>query len=319
MIVFIGINIYKNIFGDNIRHYSQYIFPCQGQISTLKAENTTISFFVLDEKKISELSSEKNIKRIYVQTKNEKNIEATSWEVQEAFEFSEADKYSTKKLSFKIRINNKQIIKKLVICYADKEEVFDIGNLTIYPLDVSDEMASVSISSDPSICIGKEDEMIDSSKYTKALAPSIKSLFFSVNMQANDLHINQIDFGIKGMGIEPKTCKKMPLNTDFGVAFSSDSSNQVYTLEDSMNQLPNQLLNLKVEKSEKIDMGYLVAIRKSFDFEEKPCSLYISPIYSCKDDITNKEFLFGDPLYFIMSPEIMNNKVATKLLKELGK
>lgn len=36
MIVFIGINIYKNIFGDNIRHYSQYIFPCQGQITTLK-------------------------------------------------------------------------------------------------------------------------------------------------------------------------------------------------------------------------------------------------------------------------------------------
>lgn len=104
-----------------------------------------------------------------------KNIEATSWEVQEAFELKQIS--ILQKLSFKIRINNKQIIKKLVICYADKEEVFDIGNLTIYPLDVSDEMASVSISSDPSICIGKEDEMIDSSKYTKALAPSIKSLF----------------------------------------------------------------------------------------------------------------------------------------------
>lgn len=319
MTVYIGTNIYKNIFGDNIRHYSQYIFPCQGQITTLKGENTTISFFVLDEKKISELSSKKNIKRIYIQSKEGQEIEATSWEVEEAFEFSEADKYSTKKLSLKIRIKHKHIIQKLVICYADKEEVFDIGNLTIYPLDISNEMASVSISSDPSIRIRMEDEMIDSSKYTKPIAPLFTSLFFSVNMQANDLHINRIDFGIKGMGIEPKTCKKMPLNTDFGVDFSADLSNQVYTIEDSINQLPSQILNLKVEKAEKVDMGYLVAIRKSTDFDRNPYSLYISPIYSCKDDITNKEFLFGDPIYYIMSPQIMNNQVAAKLLKEQGK
>ena len=113
-----------------------------------------------------------------------------------------------------------------------------------------------------------------------------------------------------------KTIKQVLTTMQYWLSEVSKHNDKTIKITDN---LKLALLNLKVEKSEKIDMGYLVAIRKSFDFEEKPCSLYISPIYSCKDDITNKEFLFGDPLYFIMSPEIMNNKVATKLLKELGK
>lgn len=322
IVVGISATIYKKMVGTDIRHYAQYIFPCKGQISTLKNESTFINFYVLDEKKISELSNKENIKKIYLTTKDNENIEVQDWKIEEAFEFSQADKFYSKKLSLNITVNKEEIIQKLNIQYADETETFEIGNLRVCPIDNSNEMSSIWISSDPSLHVDKmdeTDELMDLESHMEAMPPTFTMLSFSINSMLDDMTINSIDFGIKGMGVDPETCKQIPYETDFGTAFTKDPANQVYTTAECMNQLPTQEMNLEIRRTDNEEIIYLVALRKNKKYVEEACSLYISPIYSCTDNTTDVNFLFGDPMYYIMLPQILNNHVAEELLKELGK
>jgi alpha-N-acetylglucosamine transferase len=46
------VTIYKKLNGTSIEHYAQYMFPCKGQIITMKGIEASIEFRILDEKEM---------------------------------------------------------------------------------------------------------------------------------------------------------------------------------------------------------------------------------------------------------------------------
>lgn len=306
--------IYKIVNGTNIEHYAQYIFPCQGQIITMKNEETSIDFIILDEKEISELSDKKNINAIYFETTDGKEIKVSDWEIYGDAGSYQSDKFSMKQLKVCTTLEKEVVIKNLKIVYPDKEEMFDIGMLKIVPLDVSNQTASTHIIS---TLIGDGTDNVFINEDTELLPYTSDFMHFTA-YAFEDITVNNIDFGIDGLGIEPSTLQEVPKNMDFGQSFMNDPDNSVYLSQNPLDKLPKQDLELHIDGGKEEYTNYIIAIRESKEYKNVPISTYFAPLYTCTENSTNVKYTYGDLNYMILSPQIVNDKNAERLLKEYG-
>lgn len=308
------VTIYKKLNGTSIEHYAQYMFPCKGQIITMKGVKASIEFRILDEKEISELSDKNNIKGITFVNSAEKEIKAADWEVYDEGGLYQSDKYSSKTLVVRADFEEETTIKKLNITYPDKEESFEVGSLKILPLEGSNQSASTQIYSTPWKQGGEDFFINDDSPILSSPANvlQLSSLPFI------DITINKIDLGIEGLGIDPSTIREVPENMDFGEPFEKDPSNQTYLSQEVFDELPDPNMELSIEAGTDEYVSHIVAIRKSKDYDDSPATIYYSPLYTCTENSSGVEYLYGDMNYMISPPSILTDKNAEQLLEEFG-
>ncbi len=305
---------YKFLSGIYIRHYAQFIFPCQGRIVTLVDHEATISFNVLDECKISELSDKQNIRGIEFITQKGDTILAKDWNVSEAG-FYQGNKFSAKKISITALFKEQAIIQKLKLVYPDKTEVFDIDSLTIDPIIITNEAAYAQINSSP---MGFNPGNVPINADSDTQLSSVSMLHLYISMLGKDYIIQHIDLGIPGMGVDPATAKFIPANTDFGVSFTNDPANRVYLENEIIAVLPDQKVNIELNNTGDKLVELIIAVRKTKEYTDKPVSTYLSPLFTCMDTSTNTQYVYGNFDYYIDSPFIISDKSAGKLLKEFG-
>lgn len=307
---------YKFFIGTHIRHYNQYIFPCQGRIIASESGEARIRLHILDEQKISELSDKQNIKNVDFITQDGGRIKATGWEINENAGFYQGDKYAAKELNIVATFKEQTVIQKIVLAYPDKKEIFDIGELKIYPLTPNDMMAYIQIISTPLSFDGQEG-LINGN--TGILTRMATALIIKVNTPWKNIRIDKIDLGVHGMGIDPSTAKIMPSEIDFGQSFMNEPSNSIYFLQDRVNSLPAQDMGIEIQKTKNEFTSVLIALRQDKEYKAEAASLYMSPIFTCTDTSSNEQFIYGNNSnYYISTPLIVNAKTAEKLLKEHG-
>lgn len=129
-----GVIMGKQLLSPRIHHDKQYIFPCQGQITVWGGENeqypNEIHFYILDEKKDSEMSDVSNIKGIWMTTETGERKEAESWTLMETG--AHGNSYLERELRAVMPFTEETYtIKELTIVYPDTKETFEIGNLTV--------------------------------------------------------------------------------------------------------------------------------------------------------------------------------------------
>ena len=307
---------YKWISGTHIRHYQQYIFPCQGRISTYANSPAKISFYVLDEETISELSDQQNILRINLIEENDNVVSADDWGVSDNAGFYSESKYSAKELSVTLTLERVVVVKKLEIVYADKTESFDIGSLTIEPMENSEFEASTQIISYP-MGVTSQNKFLNND--TDFFVDDKTLLQISANTLAGGYRITKIEFGIPGLGINPSTLKVIPENMDFGKTFTEDLTNETYFSALVTEQMPDQEISLEVENMDGEFTNAIIGLVKSQQYDEAPMAIYYSPVFACVDNETNAEYRYSNPNYIISAPTITSDDYAQRLLEEQGK
>lgn len=313
IITTIGITfLYKALSGIHIEHFAQYIYPCEGQIATLAGSDSVVSFHVFDEKDISELSEKNNIISIILVDQSGYEIVAKDWNIESAG-FYMGKKHSAKQLSVTASFTEETTIKTLKIIYPDKTESFNIGSLTIRPIEMGELASYTQISSDL-FTFDSSNRMVDEDSTFFTEIPS--AILLIANSLNKDYYIYGIDFGLPGLGIDPSTLKFVSEDTDYGESFTGNPENEMYFLTKPLDVLPEQKINVEIAGE---DFSYMIiALRQSKSFNTKPVSLYISPVFTCADKISGEQYLYADLNYYIMTPQIVNDEYLTMILKELG-
>ena len=305
---------YKYFYGTRIQHFAQYIYPCEGQIVTVPDNQTVVSFYVLDEKDISELSEKSNINSVALIDQNGDEWVADDWDVVEAG-FYQGNEFSAKELDITLSFTQEITIELLRIKYPDKTETFNIGSLKIYPLTMDNLAANTQIYSLPD-SMNLKNMMIDEDSVYYQVLPSLLNI--TANSLLESYSIINIDFGIQGLGVDPSTEKFVTADTDFGTSFTNDPDNETYLVSDAVDELPNQNIDIDIE-SIGSDFSYvIIALRHDINYDMEPASKYISPIYTCVDNVTNQQYIYGDFNYYIITPQVVSDGYAASLLKEFG-
>jgi hypothetical protein len=120
------------------------------------------------------------------------------------------------------------------------------------------------------------------------------------------------------MGIDPSTVRLMPENPVFDQTFVNDPSNSEYLLGDAVDNLPDQKLNIEIQNTRNEYTNFLVAVKRSKEYNINPVTIYFAPLYTCTDPSDGIQYIYGDFNYVMNSPKIVSDKYAEKLLKELG-
>lgn len=307
----------KTINGTSIQHYKQYIIPAKGQIVTSFNADTNISFYVLDEIPISEIAEKENIKNITLVTKDDTYISSNNWEVESGI--SDSSDYEMKKLSIQASFDREVYLNKIIIEYKDKKEEFSIGSLKICPMeDVT--LASRLFVYNDIINASSESRVINSSNI-EYISPQCTVLQFSLdNSMEEGFIINNIDFGIDGMGIEPETMKGINGELDFGSSFSTNKEYESYRQTKVVEKLPDQTVKFKIDNqdTEGVYDQYIVSVRKNKEYQEDFTCIYVNPIFSCTNLKDKKEFKTASTVYSIMQPIIANESYVNKILEEYG-
>lgn len=298
-----GILIGKQYMGMRIRHYKQYIFPCQGQIVTPKGGAATIRFEVMDEEEHSELAEKSNIKKILLTTETGEQIEAEDWEIGEGV--TTAHKYVARILYLSVSTEQEFTIRELTIVYPDTKETFDIGNLKVCPIDqpywiqMWGECFDYTPDSD-----NPYDRDEESGRHS--LDATAVSVFGRLGSDRESVTIRRIDFGIPGLGMDPDSVRlEQGEDLEMGMelmSFMSQPENEIYTRGVTVETLSDQDINLEITEP---TFRIWAAAQKSGEYNDRMVSLYIAPVYYCIDPVTQEEVVYGDwESYYIASPKM---------------
>jgi len=308
---------YRFIFGIHIRHYNQYIIPCQGQRITHANYSIPITFFVLDEVDLSELSSKENILMISLKSDQGSEILATNWEIQAGAGFYSGTEFYAKRLSVYATFSESIVINKLEIVYLDKTESFDIGELAVQLMPVNNYISETQIYS-TFFDLSTHDSMMNQSD---DYFLSVMTVF---SIQANAFsdegyQIQRVDLGIDGLGISPSTLRIVSGTVDYGVSFTQDPDNADYINVDNVEQLPNSDILIHVGGSEAGYIQNILGLCKTNSYYESPIVTYYCPIFTCLDIETGEIYEFGDPNnVFFNAPYIINDDYVRNLIEDYG-
>lgn len=315
LVIFIGLAlICKFVIGTKIEHSKQYIFPCEGRIFAFSGGQSTISFYVLDEKKISELSDKNNIKSIALIDQNGARHMAEDWSIESAG-FYQGTTYSAKKLNVILRIEQEIVVTSIEIKYPDTIESLDIGALTITPLEVDNISAATQILAIPD-SISLERDIVNNNTTYSQNTPSV--LYLSASSFKEGFTIKNIDLGITGLGVDPSTSKFVDKAMDFGKSFTDNSENKAYFLSDALNKLPNQEMDLFIESTKTDSVNLILAIKHDKSYSTEPTTKYFSPLYTCIDAASGKQFIYANSDYLCLTPNLVSDTYIASLLEEFG-
>lgn len=300
---------YQMVAGTRIRHYKQFVLPCRGRVCGYSS--AYVEFDILDEKEISELSNSKNICYIRLQTKDGEKLSATEWTIYDESTVYRSKLYFGKCLRIGVDFDKTQTITKLEIAYPDKTEIFDIGELTLEMIGSNSHEVNTEIFS-----------MLytQSSRRDFADIPDVEMgtpICMEVSAHAMSRHycIQKVDFGIAGLGIEPKTWKE---TKELGGIDFDDPRNQEYNETEVVAQLPNQRVQIEVTEMGEDKLYGIVAIRNTEEYKATMTADYYAPIYTCTDLESGEEYTYGNVNYYISRPLIRNDEIMTQLLEEHG-
>lgn len=310
-----SIIVYKAISHSTIEHFKQYIVPCEGRIASYEDTNALLVFYVLDETSISEMADSKNIHAIHLVSENGEKIDAKEWEVSDGSGFYSGNKYSQKNLS--VTISNSRSINfvSMEIVYSDKTETFDIGKLSVYSQTISNLEACTQISSqvwDDDPYKGIMNATVEKILYQETL------LDFSAYSLGENINIDSIDLGIPGMGIDPSTIQEVSENTNIQQEITNQNPvYNKYTISNIIERMPEQTVNISISGADD-SRRFLLGLRITAEYLNKPMVRYFSPIYYCTDQQTGEKYAYVNMNYLMVSSAITSDEYALKLLEENG-
>ena len=317
VIVIIFSVTYRFFSGLHIRHYNQYIIPCQGQRIAYNNYTIPLTFFVLDEVDISELSSKENIIMIYLNSDEGSIVQATNWEIQEGAGFYSGTEFFAKRLKVFATFTSSMSINNLEIVYLDKTEVFDVGELNIKVMNPNNYIAETQIFSS-FLDLSTQDSFMNQNENYFASVMTIFSIQ-SNSFSEMGYQIQNINLGIEGLSINPSSLKMVNNSMDYGISFTSNPDNEVYIHVMNVDILPNPNIEINVGGP---DSGYyysILGLCKTDDFNSLPIVTYYCPIFNCFDIESNESFEFGDPNnVFIDTPYFFNDDYVRELVEDYG-
>lgn len=307
----VGILIGKQYMGTRIRHYKQYMFPCQGQVPVWGKghEDLTsrIRFYLLDEEEFSEMAELSNIRRIYITTETGEELETKDWTLTRLNSGSEL--YIKRCLEVSLPfVTGEYVIRELTIVYPDTEETFEVGDLKIIPLEdtlyylgmgdivmenTCTDLTSTIPQETPSLLLLNEAE--------KHLYPMDSTMLRVEGCMYGDLKsmtIQKIDFGIPGFGIDPESIRleqNAEQNYYFGhfdeYAFAEDPENALYMGKERVREIPEQLLDITVTEQ---SFQIIASTVKTEAYDSYMKNLYLNPVFYCRDNTRETDFIYGD-------------------------
>lgn len=308
---------YRYIFGLHIRHYNQYIIPCQGQRIAYTNYSIPLTFFVLDEVDLSELASNDNIMMINLKSDDGLTVQASNWEIKDGAGFYSGTEFFAKRLKVFATFTMSMNINVLEIVYVDKTELFDIGDLYIKLIITNNNIADTQIFSSFLDLSTQNSSMDQNSDFFS----STMTLF---SMQANSFsemgyRVQNIDLGINGLYINPSSLRMVGPSMNYGNAFTQDSENAEYLTVMNVDVIPNIQVDINVAGTE---VGYIYTIfglLKTENYNMQPIATYYCPVFICLDIESNETYEYGDPNnVFIDTPYFINDNYVRDLIEDYG-
>lgn len=300
---------------DSIQHYRQYLIPIEGRISTYANAKTTLPFYFLDEKEISELAQKDNLQSVSLVSRDGSTLVAEDWEVSLGDSFYAGKAFSSKELKVTITPRKTKDYKFIVLQYPDKVERYEIGDLQVYVVPKSRYepyfQAWSTFSGEGTMpVLSQEDKVLD---YKEGLSYGVFTF-----IPARNTRILGIDLGISGIGLHSNSIIQIPSDFDFGLRMSQDPFYSKYLhllYRDDSEGNDTAPLNLEVNES----VTYLSRIMTSQKSLAAIKIYYLSPMIHCLDTETGEQFIYAETNCSIVGIRILDDSLAGELLAKDGK
>ncbi len=310
MLIFMLMSIIiKQINGNKIAHFKQFLFPCKGQIAFVPNDEVHVQFELIDESEISELSNKNNILEIEMISENGDILKADDWNISNKEIFN--SKYTSKIVDIVINnLNNEFAIKSLRLVYPDVNETFEVGELNLRLIQNDEITPYVNINYNflqktlDGLFTGQEE----------VRPTEITCGQFDINGLKEGLLITKIDLGIDGLFLDGVNVIEIGEILNMDQAFME--KNKEYFSVSRVDKLPVQNINISIgEKTE----YKLISVVTTKEFDNNLVNLYFAPIFYIKDKSNNKESIFiKRNSYIIQSPMIFSDSFIERLFEEGG-
>ncbi len=334
MVLFVlGLLCVKILLGTSIVHYRQYLFPNLGQITGFKGNTGKIYFYLLDEEELSEMAEMENIKEIYMETDSGEKIEVEGWTITTQPYHLGLSEFFERTIEVPIVFDKEKVITKLSIVYPDTTETFPAGILKIIPVSFSGKLCEDNVYGSV-FNLQEKVDWTDPDYVYKEVDPYSKEVIEAFNRNflclygsiRNNIKIDHIDFGIKGLGVDVSTVRLLQgeecIQGIIGdtYIFGEQEENKQYVRESILvDTLSNQTMNLSVEKG---TFDIFVSLEKSAEFNAEYSCLYVWPVIYATNTDTNEELIIGSELGHInvatFKPNQLIDETVRMLLDERG-